>query len=165
MDIVSLAKKCAYEGIQPTKDEIMAMSNKDLYDFTYRTEKFKQQKERELTRENVLAQFYNAIKSNQNILIQASKVWTFTPHAIKRLLERGPSDCIDLLDLLKRDLTDPIPGRFSKRNSKAYQMMTHRFEHTEYYFGKLTGLVYVVTTNNTIKTVHKNESKRWKRTK
>lgn len=165
MNIVSLAKKCAYEGIQPTKDEIMAMSNKDLYDFTYYTEKFKQQKEHELTRKNVLAQFHNAIKSNQNILIQASKVWTFTPHAIKRLLERGPSDCIDLLDLLKRDLTDPIPGKFSKKNFKAYQMMTHRFEHTEYYFGKLTGLVYVVTKNNTIKTVHKNESKRWKRTK
>lgn len=165
MDIISLAKKCAYKGIQPTKDEIMAMSNKDLYDFTYYTEKFKQRKERELTRKNILAQFNNAIKSNQNILIQASKVWTFTPHAIKRLLERGPSDCINLLDLVKRDLTNPIPGRFSKRNFKAYQMMAHRFEHVEYYFGKHTGLLYVVTKNNTIKTVHKNESKRWKRTK
>jgi hypothetical protein len=44
-------------------------------------------------------------------------------------------------------------------------MMAHRFEHVEYYFGKHTGLLYVVTKNNTIKTVHKNESKRWKRTK
>lgn len=165
MDIISLAMKCAYSGIQLTKDEIMAMSNKDLYDFTYHTEKFKQQKERELTRENVLAQFHDAIKSNQNILIQASKVWTLTPHAIKRLLERGPSDCKNLLDLVKRDLTNPIPGRFSKRKYKTYQMMAHGFEHVEYYFGKRTGLVYVVKKNNIIKTVHKNESKRWERTK
>ena len=162
-EMKSLAKKLVSDGVQPSKEQLDSMTGLELYEFSYMVDKLKRQHEREVLRREQLKTVDACVREGKSFQIQGSRVWTVTPHALVRFIERGPQECKDPLGLMTRDLTNPTPARIPKKGCKLLSLVSHGMEHADYYFGKLTGLLYVVVRGDTIKTVHRNESKRWKR--
>ena len=158
MDIKELAQKAA-EGIQPTKEQLMEMTQRELYDFTILVEKMKKKLEQKRKQDKLLEQ----VKEKKSIVVKCkdNSEWIVTAHAIERFMARGPQGC-DALELITRDLDKLTPARENKRH-RAVSLLNHNFEGAKYYFGKCTGLLYLVVNKNVVKTCHKNVSKRWKR--
>ena len=170
MDIKKIAEDFVEHGVQPSKEQLMDMTQKELYDFTFLVESLKKKAEAEAERKKNYAYIESCIKSNQSVVVivmkedGGSEEWIVTPHALQRFVERGPQNCKDILKLLSKDLSKMTSAKASKRHRTA-SLLNHHFEGAKYYFGRLTGLLYVVVDKNVVKTCHRNESKRWKRKK
>lgn len=162
-ELNTLAQK-ASEGIQPTKEQLDSMTMAELWKFTELVEKLKRIKEGTSRRMQQLDMLKRLIDVGKKFCLKSDdgKNWTLTSHAIHRFLERcnDVDSCYDLIGLLKKDLTNPIPAT-EKKLDLFFSRMNHK-EETEYRFGSCTGLLYVVVDGHIIKTVHRNESKRWK---
>ena len=159
MDIKELAENAA-KGIQPTKEQLMDLTQRELYDFTVLVDKLKAKNEQKKR----LDSLKKTLATKKSIELQSNdgkKTWIVSTHAIERFIERGPQ-CKDVLALIAKDLSLLTPAREKSKKHRAASLFNHNFEGAKYYFGKFTGLLYVVVNKNIVKTCHKNESKRWK---
>lgn len=159
-----LAQKAA-GGIQPAKEQLDSMTMAELWKFTELVEKLKQIKEGASRRMQQLDTLRRLVDAGKKLCLKSDdgKNWTLTSHAVHRFLERcnDVDSCYDIIGLLKKDLTDP-PHATEKKLDLFFSRMDHK-EDAEYRFGSCTGLLYVVVGGHIIKTVHRNESKRWMR--
>lgn len=162
-ELNTLAQKAA-EGIQPTKEQLDSMTMAGLWKFTKLVEKLKQVKEGTSRRMQQLDMLRRLADAGKKFGFKSDdgKNWTLTPHAIHRFLERcnDVDSCYDLVGLLKKDLTNP-PCATENKLDLLFSRMSHR-EEAECRFGSCTGLLYAVVSGHIVKTVHRNESKRWK---
>jgi hypothetical protein len=157
-----LAKQCALNCSQLTKEQLLDMSMYEIYQFEILVKKFKDKHHTKHENEKLI---HNALKTNSSLDITSTDGtnWILTPHALKRFMSRSKyTTTDDILACIKSDLNKPFKATFSKACFKVNALLNHDFKNAEYYFGKTTHLLYVIVDGNVIKTCHNNDSDRFK---
>lgn len=164
--IKELAHKAAEEGVTLTREQCMEMSMQDLVQYDFLVEKYKAKLEAESSAASSSTRSLEELcLEGQPAEIEAgSTLYTVTPHALKRFIERGPEGCKKPLNLIARDLDGAAEAKQDSKHT-VYSLLSHSIEPATYKIGKLTGMLYVIVKGNVVKTCHWNESKRWKKVK
>lgn len=164
--IKELAKKVAFDNYVPSNAEIQSMTYKQCHDFKSLVKHLKIQPYTPPTRIQQLNTIRKSIAKNKPISIvsNSGECFKISPHAMQRFLERCPmvDSCNNIFALIKKDISHLKPA-FENENDLFMSRLSHDFENAKYAFGGITGLLYVIIDGNTVKTIHRNESGRWKR--
>lgn len=86
MDIKELAENAA-KGIQPTKEQLMDLTQRELYDFTVLVDKLKAKNDQKKR----LDSLKKTLATKKSIELQSNdgkKTWIVSTHAIERFIER-----------------------------------------------------------------------------
>ena len=167
-NIKELAKKTAFSNYVPSDAELQSMTYKQRHDFESLVKNLKIQPCTPPTRIQRFNTISKSIAKNKpiNIVSNSGEHFKISPHAIQRFLERCPTaaSCNNIFALIKKDLSHLKPA-FENEHDLFMSKLSHNFENAKYAFGGITGLLYVIINKNIVKTIHRNESGRWKRFK
>ena len=135
----------------PSKEDLLGLSNKDLYWLDVYRKKISEVKSGKESQEVHFPRV--RLKGSGRILFVSD-------HARKRFMERTDAkNRSHPNQYLKEDLGRSFPGKIKKGKASVLARLNHNYEEAEYRFGFRTGICYVIV-GDVVKTCHKNESNR-----
>lgn len=163
-ELKETAKRFVEAGELPAKDWIMSLSWAELAMYTAFVEKSKEKAEKLKIQTQHEKLVNDCIETGEELHLQTPHrlTWILSSHALRRFIERAPKSYSDPICCLEKDLDNPIPAKFTSKRKHGFALCRHNFEEATYWFGKVTGMLYVMVGNR-VKTCHRNEAKYWKR--
>lgn len=85
-----------------------------------------------------------------------------TNHAVARFKERRESNLDDntVRKIIKDLLVEACPVEYKDPAEAVRALIRHKCERAQYF--RRAGLIFVVSTDNTVLTVHKGEARQWR---